>query len=579
MGYVYVRPGITPSSFFLDPLLFIVLIVLVVVLLVLLRRIFGSSAATQRALQERDSLPRLTVTPAERTAWVTDLQRRDAVFSERAFLERVQLLFRATQEAWSKGELLPVRRYLSDATWLRFRLQLALMRAQGIRNLTADLEVTDLALVGFEQNRWFDTLHVAIEARARDADVPVTWSEEKARAATARASLHPFTEVWSLVRKPGVTSASDGTLAAGSCPNCGAPFEGGAASTCAYCKAVVNSGAYDWVLAEITQGVEASGKTSVPGLEELRLRDPGLSLEVLEDRASLVFWRWVEAQSTSQPDHLARVAQAGPVDRMRVEIQRLTQQGMRRVFLECAVGDVRTRSFEDSSDGCTLAHIEIRWSARTGVGPIGHVPPSLPTLPQRWMFTLARARDATSRTELGMSTDRCAQCGGPLDDGLTPHCPWCQTLLVGDLRDWTLSEACPIEAWEGRATAFARAGSPSTLLPADFEERQRLLYTMAALAMADGEVDVRERRLLFQFAERWGLPSSDVEFALSAGPRSLDSLIPTNNAGEPFLRALAQLAKADGRVDAMERRLLESVATRLGLTQRLSVVLAEVGAG
>jgi uncharacterized tellurite resistance protein B-like protein len=578
-GYIYTRSGVVPSSSFVDPLLLIALIVLAVVLFVLLRRIFGASAATQRALQERDTLARLEVAPADRALWVAALQRGDPAFTEHGFLERVQSLFLSTQEAWSKGELLPVRRFLSDATWLRFRLQLALMRAQRIRNLTADVEVTDLALVGFEQNQWFDTLHVAIEARARDADIPVDWPEAKAHAAAARASLQPFTEVWSLVRKPGVRSAADGALAAGTCPNCGAPFDGGATSTCAYCKAAVNSGAYDWVLAEITQAIEATDNAPVPGLEELRLRDPGLSLEVLEDRASLVFWRWVEAQSTGQPERLARVAQAGPVERMRVDVQRLLEQRMRRVFLECAVGDVRTRSFEDSPDGRTLAHVEIRWSARTGVGPMGHAPPSLPTLPQRWMFTLTRARDAKSRTEQGMSTDRCAQCGGPLDDGLAPNCPWCRTLLAGDLRDWTLAEASPIEAWEGRARSVAGAPSFRPPLHADFEERERLLYTMAAMAMADGQVDARERRLLFQFAERWGLPSSHVEAALSAGPRSLDSLVPSGHAGEPFLRALARLAGVDGRVDATERRLLESVASRLGLTQRLPAVLAEVSAG
>jgi tellurite resistance protein len=578
-GYVYSRGGVSPSPLFVDPFLVIAFIVLAVVLFVLLRRIFGASAVTQRALQQRDAIAQLDIAPAERESWVSALQSRDPAFTERGFLERVQSLFRTTQEAWSAGELLPVRRFLSDATWLRFRLQLALLRAQGVRNVTADVEVTDLVLVGFEQNAWFDTLHVAIEARARDADVPVDWPETKALAAVAHASAEAFTEVWSLVRKPGVRSSTDAALAALTCPNCGAPFEGGAASTCPYCKAVVNSGAYDWVLAEITQAVEiARGNAEVPGLEELRVRDPALSLEVLEDRASLVFWRWIEAQSTGQPERLARVALPGPVDRMRADIERLTAQHLRRVFLECAVGDVSVRAFEESTDGRTLAHIEIRWSARMGVGPLGRTPPSLPMLPQRWVFTLTRARDAATRAEQGMSTDRCGQCGGPLADGLAANCPWCQTLLAGDLRDWTLAEACPLEAWEGRARSGEPSALPSADLLPDLEERERLLYTMAAMAMADGQVDARERRMLLQCAERWGLPSSHVDLALAAGPASLESLLPTRHAGEPFLRALAQLAGVDGRVDSSERRMLESVASRLGLTQRLPALLASVGA-
>jgi tellurite resistance protein len=574
----YSRTGV--SSFqFVNPLLIVALFVLAIVLVVMLRRIFGASAGTQRALEERDAIARLEITSADREAWVAALQRRDPAFAVGPFLQRVKSLFLATQQAWSGGELLSVRRFLSDATWLRFRLQLALLQAQGLRNVTADMTVTDMELLGLEQNEWFDTLHVAVRARARDADVPVAWSEAKAHAAASHAEAQPFTEVWSLVRKPGVRSSADSALAARACPSCGAPFDGGAASTCSYCKAVVNSGAYDWVLAEITQAVEViRANAPVAGLETLRQRDPGLSLEVLEDRASLVFWRWVEAQSTGEPERLARLAQPGPVERLQADVQRLAERRERRVFLECAVGEVRVRAFEDTTNGRTLAHIEIRWSARTGVGPLGHPPPPLPVLPQRWIFTLVRATDATSRTEQGMSTDRCAQCGGPLGDELAPKCQWCDTLLAGDLRDWTLAEACPVEAWAGRASSGEPVAAAHAPVVQDLEERERLLYTMAAMAMADGEVDARERRILLQCAERWGLPPSQVDEALAAGLGSLETLLPSTDAGEPFLRALAQLAGVDGRVDATERRMLESVATRLGLAQRLPAVLASVGA-
>ncbi len=568
----------SPLHFF-DPLLVVVFIVLAIVLLVLLRRIFGASAVTQRAFADQEAVARLEITAADRDGWIAALQRRDPAFTLGPFLDRLRALFLATQEAWSTGELLPVRRFLSDATWLRFRVQLNLLRAQGIRNVTADMDVTGMELVGFEQNEWFDTLHVAIRARARDADVPVDWSEAKAHAAAGHAEAQPFLEVWSLVRKPGVQSARDSALAARACPSCGAPFDGGAASTCSYCKAVVNSGAYDWVLAEITQAVEVTrGEVAVPGLEALRQRDSGLSLEVLEDRASLIFWRWVEAQSMGQPERLGRFAQPGPIERMRADVERLAQQGARRVFLECAVGEVRVRAFEDSADLRTLAHVEIRWSARTGVGPLGHTPPTLPVLPQRWVFTLVRANDAKSRVDQGMSTDRCPQCGGPLGDGLAPKCQWCDTLLVGDLRDWTLAEACPVEDWEGRTASVAISTDAGAPQRQDLEERERLLYTMAAMAMADGVVDARERQLLVQCAERWGLPPSDVDAALSAGPGLLETMLPSLHAGEPFLRSLAQLARVDGRVDATERRMLESIAARLGLTQRLPAVLASVGA-
>ena len=52
------------------------------------------------------------------------------------------------QGAWAAGDLGPVRRDLSDATFQRFRVQLDLMRGQGVRNVTADMAVLDLQAVG-----------------------------------------------------------------------------------------------------------------------------------------------------------------------------------------------------------------------------------------------------------------------------------------------------------------------------------------------------------------------------------------------------------------------------------------------
>jgi tellurite resistance protein len=565
-----------------DLLFWAAVLLLAVVVLVLLHRVFGASASTQRALAERDAVDRLQITPADRAAWVSALRGRDPGFNVEGFLNRVRTLFLATQQAWSNGDLQPVRPFLSDATWLRFRVQLGLLRAQGVRNLTADMAVTGLELLGLEQNAWFDTLHVLIHARTRDADVPVGRSEAEARAVASRAPAEPFTEVWSLVRKPGVQTAK-GVLAERACPSCGAPFEGGSSSTCPYCKAVVNSGGYDWVLAEITQTVEVTrADAPVPGLEAVRQADPGLSLEVLEDRASLIFWRWIEAQSTQQPERLARLAQSNLMARLRTDLLRLSEQHARRVFLECAVGEVRVRTFEEGPENQVRANIEVRWSARTGVGPIGQAPPTLPVLPQRSVFTLCRKRDAVSKVDQGMSTERCPECGGPLGDALEPTCQWCSTLLAGDLRDWTLAEVCSFEAWEGRRAVpganLTPAESEPSAVTLNVEERERLLYTMAAMAMADGAVDARERRMLVQCAERWGLPPEQVDVALSAGPTSLEVLLPDTHAGEPLLRTLAQLARVDGRVDAAERRMLESVAARLGLSQRLPAVLTSIGA-
>ena len=64
----------------------------------------------------------------------------------------------------------------------------------------------------------------------------------------------------------------------------------------------------------------------------------------------------------------------------------------------------------------------------------------------------------------------------------------------------------------------------------DAAERQRLLYTMAAMAAADGNVDDRERRMLKLCAERWGVPYENVEMALNADPALFERLVPPRRA-------------------------------------------------
>jgi len=549
---------------------------------------FGATASTQRAFEATDAREPGPPSAREVTAWVDALRASDPDFDLVTFLDQAKALFLRVQSAWAGGDLAPVRRDLSDATFQRFRVQLELLRAQGVRNVTADMAVLDLHPAGLERTSAFDTLHVRIRAQARDVDVPVSLSAEQAQERAQRAALEPFVEVWSFVRRPGTRSRKDGALPPGKCPNCGAPFDGGAAGNCGYCGAIVNSGAYDWVLAEITQGGEAaSAPVEVPGLDALRAADPALSLEVLEDRASLLFWGWIDAQSRGEPGRMAKLATPDFLAELTADVAALRSRQRTRVFLQAAVGSVAVRAIEEGAS-TTLAHVEIRWSARMGVVPAGSSPGTLATLPQRWTFTLSRKTGVKTDEARGMATARCGNCGAPLGDSVQPTCDHCGATLNDGAHDWVLARGEPFEVWAARSRAqpvpqaqgqgLSTAAARDTVL--DVSERQRLLYTMAAMAAADGTVDDRERRMLKLCAERWGVPYENVELALKADPALFERLVPPPGpGGEAFLRSLVQLALVDGKVDRHERRMLEAAAARLGLTERLPELLSRFGLG
>jgi hypothetical protein len=472
---------------------------------------------------------------------------------------------------------------MSDATFQRLKVQLQLMHDQEIRDALADIQVLDLQLIGLDQSDWFDTVHVGVKAQMRDLDVPANASDAEAARLASGAPLESFTEVWSFVRKPGAKTRIGEDLYQGKCPNCGAPFRGGATNNCEFCKAVVNSGNYDWTLAEITQGIEhVRLYPTVDGLLEARKADPALNLEILADRASLIFWKWIEAQSGGDGRRLAKLCTAAYLQAIDIELKELKQHKRKKVFLECAVGGVMVRLLQPAATGTyDEAHLELRWSAKMGIGPEAERPPPLPTVPQRWMFILVRKRGATTNAANGMSTSRCLHCGAPLTDSLSATCDYCGAELSSGERDWVLESALTIEAWNSReqerfqAIAAKSAAPPTNEVITDVHERERLLYMMAAMAAADGVVDEREKRLLKLYSDRWSIPWEKVQMALSAGPQLFDRLVPKGSPeAEVFLHSLLQMALVDGRIDKQERRMLELAALRLGLADRLAEILA-----
>jgi tellurite resistance protein len=189
-----------------------------------------------------------------------------------------------------------------------------------------------------------------------------------------------------------------------------------------------------------------------------------------------------------------------------------------------------------------------------------------------------------------MSTNRCPQCNAALTDSAATTCDYCGTALGGGERDWVLASADPFESWDARAqrrfeavsaqrrnvvrapsldeTASVRGSGDDVI--ADPQERQRLLYMMAALAASDGTVEPAERKLLELCARRWSVPWSNVEMALNAGPRLFTRLVERGTPeAEVFLRNLVGMALVDGRIDRKERRMLEFAASHLNLIDKL----------
>lgn len=543
-----------------------------VIIAVIALRSSAGNASTRKAIERFDAQVNTRVSAAAAAGWVQALKAKDPDFELLPFLDRVQTLWREVQEAWFLRDLSPARRHLSDGTYQRLSTQTELLRLAGVRDAIAAMEVADLSLVGLESSESFDTLHVRVRARGRDIEVPAAATDAAAREAAAASPLEDFIEVWSFARRRDTRTVAN----AAACPNCGAVWDGGATNVCGHCQAVVNSGVYDWTLVEITQGVEHAPHAPTPeGLAAVKAQDPAFHTEGLEDRTSLCFWRWVEAQVAARPDALVRLASADFVAQTRAGLDALAARGLRRTALDCAVGAVQVCRLEPGP-ARWLAHVEVRFSARWGTAPSGAPPPRLPISPSRWVFTLERASGAKTDPGRGVSSACCPNCGAPLGESTAPRCEYCSAPLGAGDKDWVLTRAAPWETWAASPRAARPHGSAGA--GADRGERQRLLFAMAQLAALDGAVDARERKHLQQCAARWGLPESALDVALSPEARGVGPAEPLKKGSpeaEAFLSELVQLALIDGKVDGNEKKMLSLVAGHLGLAPRLGSLLKQ----
>jgi tellurite resistance protein len=329
---------------------------------------------------------------------------------------------------------------------------------------------------------------------------------------------------------------------------------------CDYCKSLVNSGVHDWVLAEITQVVEwrpAQTWRNVPGMIAEQARDPGFNRQQVEDRASVLFWKWIEARLRADPRKLTRFAAVPPAG------LGVVAGAPPELLDRVAVGSAELLACDPHPvDGRDRCYVKILWSAardrKSAPIPIASV------------LILARAAGAT--TGEGLSSLACRECNGPLADSDSPTCEYCGASVAAGEREWALEAVTTPQAAERARLARAQeaaAPTPSIDVPdlADPRERALLLWRMAALFAADGTVDARERKLLERMARRWGVQMAVLEPALQgANPGSLAPLgtVPDEDR-RPFLSALVIAALVDGRVDSRERKLLDAVAEALGL--------------
>lgn len=494
---------------------------------------------------------------------LSNLLSRDPGFSEKGFLEKVSTAFIQVQKAWSDQDLEGIHPFISDGIKERFSLQIHMQKKQGMRNLMEDVQVLSAEITSVESDKHFDTIHVRITAKANDSDVDLKTGRK------IRNNFDgTFVEYWSFLRKPGAGTLEGGGLVEGVCPNCGAPLKLSESGQCGHCDAVVTSGEYDWVLAEITQSVEwstSSGAESIPGYTEMSASDPAFNLQVIEDTASVVFWRYIKSYFDGSAEPVVKVAFRNFSEKLLQRIDQTRDGDFHLYFKDAAAGTVEVQEIAPGAE-FDRVHVLIKWSAMNGwIDSHGKTKEGGPKTIRPQIFTLARKNGVKTLASQGLHSAHCSGCGAPYTGEDGGECGYCGRPLNDGSGSWILEEIQPFTGARINSSRISPVSGAVQVSP------DILLMSMAGVMYADGTLNSEEMDMLSSFAAQRGISEERLNTVIaSVAAGGTPSLTPSNNVeAMEVLKAMVRMSLADGKLDQSEQELLEKYAESAGMSKNV----------
>ncbi len=308
------------------------------------------------------------------------------------------------------------------------------------------------------------------------------------------------------------------------------------------------------MLAEITQLSEWHPNSAEPvtGLDGLREVDLGVTRETLEDRASYVFWKWIESGRKASAAPLRKAAtpelfaRGGDGAQVALSARDIAVGGADLVLCDVARG----------GEPADYAYVNVFWSARFA--------PGAEPFPRQ--STLRLARKSGASTKLSMTQVVCPSCGGPLVETDDPRCGHCGADVVATGMVWALDAVGPPGSVRARGDA-GPAASLGFLVPDVRDPRERMvLFSQMAHMLVSNGLARDEKRLLVECGKRWGIPEEIVGRALAG---QLVGQVGPVAAPEWFLAGLVAAALIDGTIDAQEQETLQRVCASLNLTPQV----------
>jgi hypothetical protein len=342
-----------------------------------------------------------------------DLNKLDPEFNLENFQTIVGKIANVLQESWNSGDMKNVRPFISSGLYSRLNNQLNLLKNNdGVVNKMEEFGIVSISIKDYSTENEYQTVHLNMVFEAKDITVPADLSENEIQKKLKSSSLITYSEIYSFNRKIGVKTNPEKFLITGNCPSCGSPADYSHYSLkCNNCGNIYNSGEKDWVLSEITQISEWKKKST--------LDVPSFNHQVLEDRASAVFWKYLTFLIYGNKLYIQR-------DATHKFIQNFVQKS-EKIYLP-VVGGVNLLDCIQKENRYE-AKVQILWSASNikGGEPSGKV------------SHILMVRDSKPN-KTGFSETICVNCGAPFPERDTLVCEYCNESIPEKVNDWLLEE-------------------------------------------------------------------------------------------------------------------------------------------
>jgi hypothetical protein len=397
---------------------------------------FWPNDAAEAELAEAPPEEPIARTAIRITELEATLRARDPEFTVTGFLDQARAAAQEIVKARGAGEPGLVRCRLVDGLFCSYETQRALRRRNRTRRVAREPRVEAVALEAAASDEHFDALEISVRVSGVELDVPLETTPAEAERLLDVAPRASRNERWTWLRCAGARTRSVGAAGGLRCPGCGTGLPGGGAIVrCDHCGVLVNTGEHSWIVTAIVprELPRPVAEPKLRGWRRLAAKDPRASVQQIEDRAAFLVFKWIESRIAGEAGVLTRFA----TPELLRGVQSRLDQGVLGLPLErletpaiVAATLVAVDAVEDGRPD--LAYVKVTWSLERN-GVVRGAPTALAML----------SRDESARSAVGVTTFRCAGCGGPLAATDSLRCEYCGAAIEPGRTEWILAAVEP----------------------------------------------------------------------------------------------------------------------------------------